>query len=65
MLDEFLTDIKNQFGLLVSAESTHDCLFSPTRIASTSCQYYFLFLGVLSRTDEGRKILDKHQMLQR
>ncbi len=31
--------------------------------ATTTCQYYFLFLGRLSRFEEGRHLLDKHQFM--
>jgi hypothetical protein len=60
-----MSDIKNQLTLLVSSESSHDCLFSPTRIATTACQYYFLFIGRLSQSPRGRATLDRHAFLQR
>ena len=51
------------FVSLTNAESAHDCLFSPTRIATTGCQYYFLFIGRLSRSERGRTILDSRSIL--
>ena len=48
---------------LTNAESAHDCLFSPTRIATTGCQYYFLFIGRMSRSEKGRNFLDQCSIL--
>ena len=48
---------------LTNAESAHDCLFSPTRIATTGCQYYFLFIGRMSRSEKGRNVLDQCSIL--
>ena len=48
---------------LTNAESAHDCLFSPTRIATTGCQYYFLFIGRMSRSEKGRNVLDQSSIL--
>ena len=62
-LDDFLSDIQNNFRALIDAPSTHDCFFSPTRVATTSCQYYFLLVGRLSRSKIGRQALDRHQIL--
>ncbi len=65
LLDEFLLEMKNQFQLLIGSKtSSPDCLFSPTRVATTACQFYFLFIGRLSRSDEGRAALDKHHFMQ-
>jgi rapamycin-insensitive companion of mTOR len=63
ILDDFLKDIQDCLASLISSESAHDCLFSPTRVATTGCQYYFLFLGRLSRSDRGRAALDKRSIL--
>ncbi|XP_059078689.1 rapamycin-insensitive companion of mTOR-like isoform X2 [Tigriopus californicus] len=65
-LDELLDDICSQVQTLLNASpsSYGNCLFSPNRIGTTCCQHYFLFLGRLSKSDEGRKILDAHQVLQ-
>jgi rapamycin-insensitive companion of mTOR len=63
-LDDFVIDITNEINLFLSSTSPpQDCLLSPTRIATTVCQYYFLFLGRLSRTPEGRAALDRQQVL--
>jgi hypothetical protein len=64
IFDDLVVDIRNQLNLLISSTSAHDCLFSPTKVGSTACQYYFLFLGLLSRTVEGRMRLDKHGILK-
>ena len=65
LLDDFLSDVQDNFRSLSSSTSAHDCLLSPTRIATTACQYYFLFMGRLSRSEKGRKALDKHHILKR
>ena len=64
MLDNFLSDVKSNFQALIDAASTHDCFLSPTRVATTTCQFYFLFIGRLSRSEIGRQSLDKNQILQ-
>ena len=48
-LDEFVIDVKSEMNLFLSSTSPQECLFSQTRIATTVCQYYFLFLGRISR----------------
>ena len=63
ILDDFLRDIQECLAHLIKSESAHDCLFSPTRVASTACQYYFLFIGRLSRSSQGRLALDRHNIL--
>ena len=32
-------------------------------MATTGCQYYFLFIGRLSRSDKGRMVLDNNSIL--
>lgn len=64
ILNEFFVDLKNQLSLLISSTSTHDCLLSPSKVGSSACQYYFIFIGMLSRTVNGRKRLDNHGILQ-
>ena len=64
ILDSFLSDVKSNFQALIDAASTHDCFLSPTRVATTTCQFYFLFIGRLSRSEIGRQSLDKNQILQ-
>ena len=44
-------------------DSAHDCLLSPTRVATTGCQYYFLFIGRLSKSVRGREALDQRSIL--
>ena len=44
-----MIDVKSEINLFLSSTSPQDCLFSQTRIATTVCQYYFLFLGRISR----------------
>jgi len=53
-LDELLAAIKSH----LQSPFSSDAIFSPTRLATTASQYYFLFLGRLSRTTEGRQALD-------
>ena len=45
------------------SDSAHDCLLSPTRVATTGCQYYFLFIGRLSKSIRGREALDHRSIL--
>ncbi|QQP39536.1 Rapamycininsensitive companion of mTORlike, partial [Caligus rogercresseyi] len=63
ILDELLADIHYYIKAVISSESPHDCLISPTRIATTASQYYFLFLGHLSRSESGRNLLLRHAFL--
>lgn len=63
-LDDFLMDLKNHLSILTSSNSWHDCLLSPTKVASTNCQHYFLFLGRLTRSSNGRKALERHNFKQ-
>jgi len=62
-LDVLLTDIIKCIQELISSPNPHNCVLSPTRLTNTACQYYFLFLGRLSRSESGRQYLDKHSTL--
>ena len=64
ILDNFLSDVKSNFQALIDSASTHDCFLSPTRVATTTCQFYFLFIGRLSRSEIGRQSIDRNQILQ-
>ena len=41
IFDDLIGDIKNQLNLLITATSAHDCLFSPTRVASSPASTTF------------------------
>ena len=63
ILDDFLKDFQDCIISLIHSDSAHDCLLSPTRVASTGCQYYFLFIGRLSKSARGREALDQRSIL--
>ena len=63
IFDEFLGEIQQNFRLLIESKSVHECPFSPTKIATTCCQYYFFFVGKLSGSVAGRRGLDRHSIL--
>ena len=62
-LDDFLSDIQNHFKALIDAPSVHDCSLSPTHVATTACQYYFLSIGRLSLSELVGNALDQYQLL--
>ena len=63
ILDDFLKDFQDCIISLIHSDSAHDCLLSPTRVASSGCQYYFLFIGRLSKSARGREALDQRSIL--
>ena len=62
-LDSLIGDIIKCVEELICSNNPHNCVLSPTRLTNTACQFYFLFLGRLSRTEIGRHYLDKHNTL--
>ncbi|KAL1116469.1 hypothetical protein AAG570_004942, partial [Ranatra chinensis] len=60
---ELLTGIKSAVAE-ISTKSAHDCLLSPQNVTNALCQDYFLMLGHLSRTEQGRKRMEKVGMYQ-
>ena len=63
VLEDFLKDFQDCLISLIHSDSAHDCLLSPTRVATTGCQYYFLFIGRLSKSKKGRELLDQLSIL--
>lgn len=59
-----MEDIKSSLYQLIVATSVNDAFFSPTKMGTTASQYYFLFIGLLSRSEEGRRVLDSHGFLK-
>lgn len=63
ILDDFLKDFQDCLLSLIHSDSAHECHLSPTRVATSGCQYYFLFIGRLSRSAQGRSALDQRCIL--
>ena len=59
----FGSKVHRNYSYIFFSDSAHDCLLSPTRVASTGCQYYFLFIGRLSKSARGREALDQRSIL--
>jgi len=51
--------------LLRRKDNPHLALWSPTKVVTTLTQAYFLFIGKLSRSPNGIRILKKANILQR
>jgi len=58
-LDELLADIFEIVKEVINSASAHDCMLSPSRISNTACQLYFLFIGRLTSTEQGRMSLER------
>ncbi|XP_073992132.1 rapamycin-insensitive companion of Tor isoform X2 [Rhodnius prolixus] len=56
---ELLAGIRTQLVDLTTAKSAHDCHLSPTNISNSLCQDYFLFIGHLTASPQGRRVLEK------
>ncbi|XP_011330376.1 rapamycin-insensitive companion of mTOR isoform X2 [Ooceraea biroi] len=65
LLNELIGDIAEQIGNIFTAETAHDCLFSPRHMSTTCCQKYFLFLGQLSHSAKGTVILKSFNLLEK
>ncbi|XP_018050285.1 PREDICTED: rapamycin-insensitive companion of mTOR isoform X3 [Atta colombica] len=65
LLNELIGDIAEQIGNIRTAESAHDCLFSPRHMSTTCCQKYFLFLGQLSHSAKGTVVLKSFNLLEK
>ncbi|XP_026669224.1 rapamycin-insensitive companion of mTOR [Ceratina calcarata] len=63
LLFELIADIDEQISCIRTAQSAHECLFSPRHMSTTCCQKYFLFLGQLSHSAKGTRILKEYQLL--
>ncbi|XP_076753596.1 rapamycin-insensitive companion of Tor isoform X1 [Xylocopa sonorina] len=63
LLFELIEDIDEQISSIRTAQSAHECLFSPRHMTTTCCQKYFLFLGQLSHSAKGTRILKEFQLL--
>ncbi|XP_066602698.1 uncharacterized protein [Prorops nasuta] len=65
LLNELVDDIAEQIAAIQTAQSAHDCLFSPRHVFTTCCQKYFLFLGQLSHSAKGTVILKGFNLLEK
>ncbi|XP_012288713.1 rapamycin-insensitive companion of mTOR [Orussus abietinus] len=65
LLNELVGDIADQITAIRTAQSAHDCLFSPRHMSTTCCQKYFLFLGQLSQSAKGTRILKGFDLLEK
>ena len=63
ILDEFLKDVQDCLDNVIQADNAHECILAPAKLATTVCQYYFLFIGRLSRSAKGRIVLDQRSIL--
>lgn len=63
LLFELIADVDEQISSIRTAQSAHECLFSPRHMSTTCCQKYFLFLGQLSHSAKGTRILKEFQLL--
>ncbi|XP_076687227.1 rapamycin-insensitive companion of Tor [Andrena cerasifolii] len=65
LLNELIGDIAEQIASIRTAQSAHECLFSPRQMSTTCCQKYFLFLGQLSHSAKGTVILKGFNLLEK
>ncbi|XP_053970556.1 rapamycin-insensitive companion of mTOR isoform X1 [Hylaeus volcanicus] len=65
LLNELIGDIAEQITCVQTAQSAHECLFSPRHMSTTCCQKYFLFLGHLSHSAKGTVILNGFNLLEK
>ncbi|KAK1119626.1 hypothetical protein K0M31_013046 [Melipona bicolor] len=63
LLYELIEDVDEQISSIRTAQSAHECLFSPRHMSTTCCQKYFLFLGQLSHSAKGTRILKDFHLL--
>ncbi|XP_076231374.1 rapamycin-insensitive companion of Tor [Calliopsis andreniformis] len=65
LLNELIGDIAEQISSIRTAQSAHECLFSPRHMSTTCCQKYFLFLGQLSHSAKGTVVLKGFNLLEK
>ena len=51
--------------LLQNSRNPHTCFMSPSRLETTASQNYFVFLGKLSQSPKGVKMLERQEILRR
>lgn len=67
---EFIDDLMTDLNLclsqisIVDSQPSANCIFGPGKMLSTLSSYYFLYLGKLSSTNKGRKLLEKSGIYQ-
>ncbi|RWS04250.1 rapamycin-insensitive companion of mTOR-like isoform X1, partial [Dinothrombium tinctorium] len=63
-IDEFLMDLGLCFVQITVENAPSNAILSPTRMLSTLSHSYFLFIGRLSNSNKGRKLLEKAGIYQ-
>ncbi|CAG7716760.1 unnamed protein product [Allacma fusca] len=66
LLEEFLADVALHLDeLLRNNQNPYVCFLSPSRLESTVSQTYFLFLGKLTQSPKGMKMLERQEIMKR
>ena len=63
-LQDFLLDLSQCFSQIIKENASQSATLSPTRLISTLSQYYFLFIGTMSDSSKGKKLLEKIGLYQ-
>lgn len=63
-LEELLMDLLSHLKLLSVQHPAPDLLLSPTALTATTAHYYFLMVGVLSRSSQGHRMLEEAGLLE-
>ncbi|CAG0918553.1 unnamed protein product, partial [Notodromas monacha] len=64
LLEEFLLDVRAELAALVGEKMNKTSALSSSRVHNSMAQSYFLFLGRLTRSSRGTKIMSKLGILQ-
>ncbi|XP_076355898.1 rapamycin-insensitive companion of Tor isoform X1 [Tachypleus tridentatus] len=64
LLDEFLTDLNLCLSQITLDSAPLQAILSPTRVLSTLSHAYFLFIGRMSNSSKGRKLLERSGVFQ-
>lgn len=66
LLEELLTDIGMQLDELIrECKNPFACAFSPSKMETTVAQTYFLFVGRLTHSLKGFRVLERGDILRR
>jgi len=66
MLDELVVDVAFHLDdILRHAQNPYSCNWNPPRLETTLSQAYFLFIGKLTHTPKGVKVLQKGEIFGR
>lgn len=61
---EYLEDILQDISSSLSQITSQSAILSPTRLLSTLSHHYFLFIGRMSGSNKGKKLLEKSGLFQ-